>query len=159
MAGSNTYTVERTTTVQADPSRIYEQVEDFHRWTAWSPWEELDPDMQRTYSGPERGVGATYSWSGNRKAGEGRMEITRADDTSCVLIDLQFIKPFKSSCVTTFTLAPEGDGTRVTWTMSGPKTLAMKAMGLVTSMDKLVGKDFEKGLARLRRIAEGVVDG
>ena len=160
MADSNTYTVERTMTVRADPSRVYEEVEDFQRWTAWSPWEDLDPDMQRTYSGPQKGAGSTYAWSGNRKAGEGRMEITRTDEPTRVLIDLVFIKPFKSSSVTTFTFASEGDGTRVTWTLAGPKTFAVKVMGLFTSMDKLVGKDFEKGLGRLKRIAErGAVDG
>ena len=159
MADKDTYTVERTMIVQADPARIYQEVEDFHRWTAWSPWEDLDPGMQRTYSGPEKGVGSMYAWSGNRKAGEGRMEITRVEDPTRVLIDLQFIKPFKASNVITFTFAPEGDGTRVTWTLAGPKTFAVKVMGLFTSMDKMVGKDFEKGLSRLKRVAEGAVDG
>ena len=99
MADKDTFTVERSTTVHAEPARVYEQLEDFHRWQTWSPWEELDPDLARSYSGPETGVGSVYNWSGNRKAGEGRMEITRrrADE---VAVDLQFIKPFKSSNIT-----------------------------------------------------------
>jgi hypothetical protein len=133
---------------------VFAEVEDFHRWPAWSPWEDLDPEVRRTYSGADKGVGAVYSWTGNRKAGEGRMEITRTDEAARVLVDLQFLKPFKSTSVTTFTFAPEGDGTRVTWTMAGPQTLSVKVMGLFTSMDKLVGKDFEKGLQRLRTVVE-----
>ena len=154
MGDSDTYTVQRSTTVQAPPGRLFEQVEDFHRWPAWSPWEGLDPAMQRTYGGAAKGVGATYAWSGNRKAGQGRMEITRADDPTRVVVALDFLKPFKSSSVTTFTFAPEGDGTLVTWTMAGPRTLAVKVMGIFTSMVKLVGKDFEKGLSRLKTVAE-----
>jgi hypothetical protein len=140
--------------VHAAPGRVFAEVEDFHRWPAWSPWEDLDPEVRRTYSGADKGVGAVYSWTGNRKAGEGRMEITRTDEAARVLVDLQFLKPFKSTSVTTFTFAPEGDGTRVTWTMAGPQTLSVKVMGLFTSMDKLVGKDFEKGLQRLRTVVE-----
>jgi hypothetical protein len=154
MAASSTYTVERSTVVHAAPGRVFAEVEDFHRWPAWSPWEDLDPEVRRTYSGADKGVGAVYSWTGNRKAGEGRMEITRTDEAARVLVDLQFLKPFKSTSVTTFTFAPEGDGTRVTWTMAGPQTLSVKVMGLFTSMDKLVGKDFEKGLQRLRTVVE-----
>ena len=154
MGDSDTYTVQRSTTVQAPPGRLFEQVEDFHRWPAWSPWEELDPGMQRTYGGPAKGVGSTYAWSGNRKAGQGRMEITDVDDPTRVVVWLDFLKPFKSSSVTTFTFAPEGDGARVTWTMAGPRTLGLKIMGIFTSMDKLVGPDFEKGLSRLKALAE-----
>jgi hypothetical protein len=159
MADEDTYTVQRSTTVQAEPARVYEQVEDFHRWPTWSPWEELDPDMDRSYSGPEKGVGSVYAWSGNRKAGQGRMEITRADEPSEVHIDLQFIKPFKSSSVTTFVFTPEGDRTNVTWTMTGPRTFGIKLMSLVRSMDKMVGPDFEKGLARLKQVSEGATSG
>jgi uncharacterized protein YndB with AHSA1/START domain len=151
-----TYTVERSATIDAGPSEVFAQVVDFHRWPAWSPWEDIDPDMRRTYDGPESGVGSTYSWSGNRKAGEGRMEIVRAEEPSSVVIDLRFVKPFKSTTVTTFTFEPSGPGTRVTWTMTGPRTFATKVMGLFTSMDKLVGKDFERGLARLKGVVEQV---
>jgi hypothetical protein len=159
MADNDTYTVTRSTTVHAEPARVYEQVEDFHHWPSWSPWEELDPDMERTYSGPERGIGSVYAWSGNRKAGEGRMEIARAHEPTEVQIDLHFIKPFKSSSVTTFSFAPEGDGTKVTWTMTGARTLGIKVMSIFKSMDKLVGPDFEKGLAKLKRVSEGATSG
>jgi hypothetical protein len=154
MPASTTYTVERSTVVDAEPARLFAEVEDFRRWPAWSPWEDIDPDMTRSYSGAEKGLGAVYTWSGNRKAGEGRMEITRTDEPTRVVVDLQFLKPFKSSSVTTFTFAPAGDGTRVTWTMAGPRTLAIRLMGVFTSMDKLVGTDFEKGLQRLKTLAE-----
>lgn len=152
MAG--TYTVERSTVVQAPPARVYELVQDFHQWPAWSPWEDIDPDMQRTYGGPAAGVGSSYTWSGNRKAGAGRMEVTRTDPPRRVEIALRFDKPFKSSNTTSFALAPQGAGTTVTWTMVGPQTLMLRIMGLFTSMDKMVGKDFEKGLARLKTAAE-----
>jgi uncharacterized protein YndB with AHSA1/START domain len=152
MAG--TYTVERSTVVQAPPERVYELVQDFHQWPGWSPWEELDPDLQRTYGGPAAGVGSSYAWSGNRKAGAGRMEITRADPPRRVEIALRFDKPFKSSNKTSFALADEGAGTKVVWTMVGPMTWMLRVMGLFTSMDKMVGKDFEKGLARLKSAAE-----
>lgn len=154
MSANDTYTVERSTTVRADADRVYQQIVDFHRWPSWSPWEDVDPNMQRSYSGPAAGVGAAYEWSGNRKAGTGRMEITDAEPPSRVVIDLRFLKPFKSESTITFTLAEEGDGTRVTWSMLGTRTLGLRLMGVFTSMDKLVGGDFEKGLARLRTVAE-----
>jgi uncharacterized protein YndB with AHSA1/START domain len=150
----DTYTVERSTTVDAPPERIYEQIVDFHRWPRWSPWEEVDPDLQRTYSGASSGTGAAYSWSGNRKAGQGRMEIVEATQPSLVRIDLTFEKPFKARNDTAFTIRPEGTGARVTWTMTGRKTFMTKAMGLFTSMDKMIGPDFEKGLRRLKETAE-----
>jgi uncharacterized protein YndB with AHSA1/START domain len=149
-----TYTVERSETIAAPPSRVFEQIVDFHRWPAWSPWEDIDPDMRRTYEGPEAGVGSAYAWSGNRKAGQGRMEITSLEEPSTVVIDLVFVKPFKSKTVTTFSLEPTATGTRVTWTLVGPLTTATRVMGLFTSMDTFVGKDFQKGLTRLKALAE-----
>ncbi|HET9601353.1 MAG TPA: SRPBCC family protein [Acidimicrobiales bacterium] len=145
----NTYTVERQALIPAPPARVYAALADFHDWPNWSPWEGLDPDMTRTFSGADAGVGAVYEWKGNRKAGEGRMEITAAEEPSGVTLALDFLKPFKSSSTTRFRLEPEGDGTRVTWTMQGPKTFVTKVMGIFTSMDKLIGKDFEKGLSQL----------
>lgn len=144
----DTYTVTREGDVPAETERVRAALVDFHEWRNWSPWEDLDPELERTYDGPESGVGATYAWKGNRKAGEGRMEIVK-DAPDEVVVDLRFVKPFKSETTTTFTLQPTGDGTHVTWTLVGPKTFATKVMGLFTSMDKLVGKDFERGLARL----------
>jgi uncharacterized protein YndB with AHSA1/START domain len=150
----DTYTVRRTETVDAPPKHVYDQVVDFHRWPNWSPWEDVDPQLQRDYSGSPAGTGAVYAWSGNRKAGKGRMEIVDATEPSTVRIDLRFEKPFKSRSETVFTIEPDGAGSRVTWTMTGRKTLMTKAMGIFTSMDKLVGGDFEKGLRRLKQTAE-----
>ncbi|MGZ5383327.1 MAG: SRPBCC family protein [Acidimicrobiia bacterium] len=152
---ANTYLVERSTTIHAPAELIFAHIADFHRWTAWSPWEGLDPDMRRTYSGPDSGPGATYAWAGNRKTGEGRMEITDEVEPSRVQVALDFLKPFRSSSTTTFDLTPEGESTRVTWTMTGLRTLMTRVMGIFTSMDKMIGPDFEKGLERLKTVAEG----
>jgi hypothetical protein len=147
------YTVERTQHIDAPPDAVRDRVIDLRRWEAWSPWEDLDPDLQRTYGGAASGVGSWYEWDGNRKAGKGRMEIIDAD-ASTVRIDLQFVKPFKSHSNTVFEFQPAGDGTHVTWSMVGPHTAMTKVMGLFLSMDKMIGPDFEKGLARLRTEAE-----
>jgi hypothetical protein len=151
---ADTYTVERTTTIDAPADEVYAQIVDFHNWRNWSPWDDIDPDLQRSYSGPYSGVGAGYSWSGNRKAGEGTMEITHAVEPSSVQIALEFVKPFKSSSTTSFNLEPKGEGTEVTWTMTGPMTMMTRVMGIFKSMDKMVGPDFEKGLAQLQGATE-----
>ena len=151
---ADTFTVERRRTISAPADRIYLLLEDFQQWLRWSPWEGLDPDLERAYGGSERGVGATYAWSGNRKAGAGRMEITEVEEDRLVRLDLEFTKPFKSKNVQTFALTPVGDDrTEVVWTMTGPRPLLMKVFGFVFNMDKLVGKDFEKGLANLDEAA------
>ena len=148
------YTVERTRTINAPTEEVYAQIVDFHNWRNWSPWDDLDPDMQRSYPGADSGVGAGYAWVGNRKAGEGTMEITIAVEPSSVQIALDFLKPFKSSSTTTFNLKPQGEATEVTWTMTGPKTLMTRVMGVLKSMDKMVGPDFEKGLTQLKGATE-----
>lgn len=153
----NTYRVERSATMAAPPERVYEQIADFHRWTAWSPWEDVDPDMRREYSGAGSGVGAVYSWSGNRKAGAGRMTVVEATEPSRVRIDLVFDKPVKARNDTSFAITPEGNGSRVTWTMTGRRTFGVRVMSLVKPMDKLVGPDFERGLTRLRAAVEAPV--
>lgn len=150
----DTYTVQRSTSIAAPSQAVYSHVADFHRWIAWSPWDDIDPELQRTYSGADSGKGAKYSWVGNRKAGEGTMEIIGATEGTSVEIALEFLKPFKSSSTTTFDLRSEGDSTSVTWTMSGPKTLMTRLMGIFKSMDKMIGPDFEKGLAQLKAAAE-----
>jgi hypothetical protein len=150
---TDTYTVERTRHVDVPPDMVRERIVDLHRWETWSPWEELDPDLQRRYGGAASGVGAWYEWEGNRKAGKGRMEIIDADD-STVRIDLQFLKPFKSHSNTVFDLRPDGDGTLVTWSMVGPNTGMTRVMGWFSSMDEMIGPDLEKGLARLEAAAE-----
>ncbi len=151
---SDTYTVQRSTTVQAPPDHVYRHIVDFRNWEAWSPWEEMDPAMSKTYMGPDSGPGARYAWSGNRKVGEGSMLITDADEPSQVEIDLEFLKPFKAKNKTTFSLSPSGDATEVTWAMSGEKTLLTRVMGIFKSMDAMVGPDFEKGLAKLKATVE-----
>ena len=152
-AGTNEFEVTRDVTIAAPPAAVFDLLVDFHRWTEWSPWEDLDPNLARTYSGAPSGTGAVYEWVGNRKAGAGRMEITAAEAPSRVEIALQFIKPFKSSSTTTFLLDERGEGTHVTWRMVGPKTFMTRLMGVFMSMDKMVGRDFERGLARLSEVA------
>ena len=151
---SDTFTVTRSIDVDAPASQIYPHLVDFHNWAAWSPWEELDPNMDKEFSGADRGVGAVYSWSGNKKAGSGRMEIIDTAEPSKVEVALDFIKPFKSSNTTSFTLQPNGDRSHVVWTLVGPNTFMTKVMGIFKSMDKMIGPDFEKGLAKLKAVSE-----
>jgi uncharacterized protein YndB with AHSA1/START domain len=152
---TSTYTVERSATIAAPPEEVYSHLTDFHEWSKWSPWEDVDPAMQRSFSGAESGTGAAYSWSGNRKAGKGQMKITNTQAPNKVDIALDFEKPFKSSNTITFQLTPINESaTKVRWTMVGPKTLMTKIMGVFTSMDKMVGPDFERGLARLKTLLE-----
>ncbi len=152
---SDTYTVQRSLTIAASPNEVFRHIVDFRKWDAWSPWDEMDPGMEKTFSGPEGGVGSKYAWSGNRKVGRGTMEIIGTAENSSVEIALEFLKPFKASNDTAFTLRPSGDGTDVTWSMSGRKTLMTRVMGLFKSMDAMVGPDFERGLQRLKVAAEG----
>ena len=150
----DTFRFERKTTISAPPEKIFPLIEDFHAWAAWSPWEKLDPDMKRTFSGEERGKGALYAWEGNGKAGAGTMEITDSSPSSKLTIKLDFLKPFEGHNVAEFTLEPSGDATSVTWAMHGPSSYLSKVMGVFISMDSLVGKDFEAGLAAMKAAAE-----
>ena len=150
----NEFTVTRTAAYNAPPEAIFPQLNNFHNWNAWSPWASLDPNMKVTYSGPPSGAGASYSWRGNDQVGEGKMTITDSKPDELVRIDLQFIKPFASSNITEFLLKPTGSQTQVTWTMRGQHTFVSKAMCLVIDMDKLIGPDFERGLAQLKPLAE-----
>lgn len=138
------------TTIAAPAATVHALIADFHEWLRWSPWEGLDPDLQRTYEGA--GVGATYAWSGNKQAGEGRMTFTSITPER-VVVDLAFLKPFKAHNVVTFDLTPAGDGTRVAWTMSGRRTLLFAVLGKLF-FDKAIAKDFRKGLASLKAAAE-----
>lgn len=148
------FSLTRSTLVDAPPDRVRALLEDFRAWQSWSPWEGVDPDLQRTYDGPERGVGARYAWSGNSKAGQGAMEILDCTPDR-VSVDLRFVKPFKARNLTTFDLEQAGGGqTRVTWTMTGRRNAAMSLMGRLF-FDKAIGRDFERGLASLKAEAEG----
>ena len=150
----DTFTVQREANIKAAPPKIAALLTDFRQWQAWSPWEKLDPGMARSYSGPASGQGAKYAWQGNDKVGAGRMEITDATAPERTVIKLDFLQPYVSHNTTTFTLAPEGDGTRVNWTMTGPSPYVSKVMNVFVSMDTLIGKDFDKGLANLKAVAE-----
>jgi hypothetical protein len=150
---ADTYTVERSQHIDARPEAVRERIVDLRRWPAWSPWHDLDPHMAQTYGGAGSGVGAWYEWEGNRKAGKGRMEVIAAD-ASTVRIDLQFLKPFRSHSNTVFEVRPDGDGTLVTWSMIGLNTGMTRVMGLFTSMDRMIGPDFERGLVQLKADAE-----
>ncbi|HET9422308.1 MAG TPA: SRPBCC family protein [Nocardioides sp.] len=143
----------RSTKVAADPTRVHALIDDFHEWRKWSPWEDVDPDLQRTYSVADKGVGAHYAWKGNRKAGEGSMEIT-GSTSDRVDIKLVFMKPWSATNDVWFTLTPAGEGTEVTWTMAGEHRGVAGLFTRVMGMDRLVGKDFDKGLARLKAAAE-----
>jgi Polyketide cyclase / dehydrase and lipid transport len=147
------FEVVRRTHVAADPARVHDLINDFHQWRSWSPWEDVDPALQRDYSGSDSGVGAHYAWAGNRKAGQGRMAITESNPEH-VGIDLHFDKPFKADNKIAFELLPSDGGTDVTWRMTGEQKGFSALVGKLFNMDKLVGGDFEKGLSRLKAAAE-----
>ena len=150
----DSFRVMRTTSIKAPPEKIYPMLVDFRGWSAWSPWEKLDPAMKRTFSGAASGKGAVYAWEGDGKVGAGRMEITDAVVPSKVEIKLDFAAPIEGHNVTVFTLASAGEATNVTWDMSGPSPYLAKVMGVFVSMDSMIGKDFETGLANLKASAE-----
>ena len=152
----DSFQVQRSATLNASPEKISPLISDFHNWGAWSPWEKIDPSMRRTFSGAPAGKGAVYEWSGNGKAGAGRMEILEASPTK-VSIQLDFIKPFEGHNLTDFTLEPQPgcpNVTRVNWDMHGPSPYLSKLMGVFMNLDRLIGKDFEQGLANLKTVAE-----
>jgi carbon monoxide dehydrogenase subunit G len=150
----DTFRVERSTSIQATPEKIFALINDLHRWGAWSPFEKKDPAMKRTLSGAPSGEGAVYEWEGNKEIGKGRMEITETSPPSRVSIKLDFVKPFEAHNVVDFTLVPQGDATRVTWAIHGPSPFISKVIGIFCNMDKMIGKDFETGLASLKAVAE-----
>ncbi|MBP2414188.1 uncharacterized protein YndB with AHSA1/START domain [Arthrobacter stackebrandtii] len=147
-----TFSVSRSAFIPAPAEHIYPHVIGFRSWLNWSPWEGIDPSMQRAYSGPVEGVGAKYAWKGNGRAGAGTMEIVDAVEPSRIELRLEFTKPMKAVNPTTFTFVPEGSGTRVTWTMQGENKGVARVFALFMNMDKLVGGDFEKGLAQLAAV-------
>lgn len=144
----------RSIRVNAPPEKVYPLINDFHNWTQWSPWDKLDPNLERSYAGPDSGKGAKYSWTGNDDVGKGEMTITESTPPSRVVIDLHFIAPFAASNITEFNLSPAEAQTDVTWTMRGPSPFVMKMMSVVFDFDAAVGKDFESGLAAMKAAAE-----
>jgi uncharacterized protein YndB with AHSA1/START domain len=148
------YRVERSLTIAAPAEVAFAEVNDFHKWQPWSPWAKLDPNQKNTYSGEPAGAGAVNHWSGNDQVGEGEMKILESQAPSKIIIDLKFIRPFESQSLVDFTFAPENDGVKVTWGMNGKHNFISKAMCLFMDMDKMLGGDFERGLAGLKTIAE-----
>jgi hypothetical protein len=148
------FRITRSTTIAAPAEVVFAQVNDFHKWDAWSPWAKLDPAMKQTYEGTPAGVGAIYSWVGNKDVGEGRMTITRSRPSELVGIKLEFLKPFAQVNDTEFALKPDGNQTVVTWSMNGTNNFMAKGFGLFMNLDKMVGGDFEKGLAQMKQVAE-----
>lgn len=147
------FRVARTTTISAPASLVFAQVDDFHKWEAWNPWGKIDPAMKQTYEGAPAGAGAIYTWAGNREIGEGRMTITESRPSNLIRIKLEFFKPFAATNDVEFTFKPEGDQTTVTWSMTGKNNFIAKAVHLFMDMDKMVGGQFEKGLASLKSVA------
>ena len=148
------FRVQRAKRIEAPPEEIFALIHDFHQWGSWSPYEKLDPTMKRTYSGAAHGKGAVYEWAGTSKVGSGRMQITDTFPRSRVTIKLDFLKPFECHNVAEFTLDAHGDATNVTWAMQGRQRYLAKVMSIFLNMDKLIGKDFEAGLANMKAVAE-----
>lgn len=150
----DTFRIQRTATIKAPPGKIFPHINDFHNWQAWSPWEKLDPALQRTFSGAASGKGTVYEWEGNKQVGKGRMEITESSAPSKIVIKLDFFKPFEAHNTADFTFAGKGDSTTITWGMDGQRPFMFKVMGIFMNFDKMIGKDFEAGLANLKRVTE-----
>jgi uncharacterized protein YndB with AHSA1/START domain len=150
----DSFRIERSATIRAKPEKIFALVNDFHRWTEWSPWENIDPALKRTYEGAAAGKGAAYGWEGNKNVGSGRMEITDTAPSSLITIKLDFLKPFEAHNTAQFKFDRAGDATTVTWAMFGPSPYVAKLMGLFFNMDAMVGGQFEKGLATLKAKSE-----
>ncbi|MBZ9851400.1 SRPBCC family protein [Mesorhizobium sp. CA14] len=150
----NDFVVTRSASIKAPAEMIFPLINDFRRWPEWSPFEKLDPQMQRKLSGADSGNGAVYAWEGNSKAGKGRMEITNSVPSSLVSLKLDFERPFRANNTVDFSLSPSGDGTTITWAMRGARPFIAKLMGVFMNFDALIGKDFEAGLDKLRRLTE-----
>jgi hypothetical protein len=153
------FRVERSGSIAAPASAVFPQVNDFHNWTAWSPWEKLDLAMKKTHEGPAAGTGAIYSWNGNKQVGEGRMTILESRPNEYINIKLEFMRPFAATNTAEFAFKNEGKDTKVVWSMTGKRNFMFKAMGLFMSMDKMIGGDFEKGLAQMKAVVEGSTKG
>jgi len=149
------FRISRSTVISATPGKVFPLVNDFHKWENWSPWAKLDPAVVNTFEGPASGTGAIFRWSGNNKVGQGNMTITESRPRDLVLIRLEFLKPFKAVHAAEFNFKPQGNGTSVTWSMSGKNNFIGKAMGLIMNCEKMIGGQFEQGLASMKSLAEG----
>jgi len=148
------FSVSRSTSIAAPPEVVFVQVNDLHKWQTWSPWAKLDPNAKIVYEGPVAGVGAAFAWSGNLQVGEGRMTVTESHPNELMLFKLDFVKPMKATNITEFAFKPDGRQTVVKWMMSGKRNFIGKAVGLVISCEKMIGGNFEKGLADMKSLAE-----
>jgi uncharacterized protein YndB with AHSA1/START domain len=148
------FRIVRSSTIAAPPATVFAQVNDFHKWEAWSPWAKLDPAAKSSFDGPAAGKGATFRWAGNEEVGEGSMTITESRPSDLIRIKLEFLKPFAATNTAEFTFKPEGNQTVVTWSMFGTNNFIAKAFCLFINMDKMVGGQFEKGLASMKSVAE-----
>ncbi|HEY4299302.1 MAG TPA: SRPBCC family protein [Candidatus Didemnitutus sp.] len=149
-----TFRVERSASIKAPPEKIFSILNDFKKWQAWSPWEKKDPAMKRSFGAVTAGKGAHYGWEGNKDVGQGSMTIVESSAPSKVGLSLDFLKPFEAHNTVVFTLEPKGDVTNVRWAMEGPVPYFAKIIHLFMDMDRMVGKDFETGLANLKTITE-----
>lgn len=149
------FRIERRMTVDATPQEVFAQVNDFHKWDDWSPWAKLDPDATVAFEGPNAGQGAVFKWAGNDKIGQGTMTLAASKPGEFVKIDVEFVKPFEGRSTSEFTFRPQGDRTQVIWASYGPMTYLTKAMCLIRNMEKVLGPDMERGLVRMKAVAEG----
>jgi hypothetical protein len=148
------YRISRSTTIGAAPAVVFAQVNDFHKWESWNPWGKIDPAMKQTYEGASDGKGAIYTWAGNNEVGEGRMTIAESRPSDLILINMEFFKPMAGTAIAEFTFKPEGNQTTVTWAMTGKNNFMSRAVCMFMNMDKMIGGQFEKGLAAMKSIAE-----
>jgi hypothetical protein len=148
------FKISRSISIAAPPEVVFSEVNDFHKMNGWSPWLDPDPTAKLTYEGPSSGIGASFSWEGNAKVGAGRLTITESHPDSLVRINMEFLKPLKNTSMADFTLQGDKDHTLVTWSMYGKRPFLGKVVGLLVNMDKMVGGNFEKGLAKLKTISE-----
>lgn len=148
------FEVKRSIAINASPERVFPLIDDFNDWRTWSPYETKDPDMQRAFSGSPSGKGAVYAWDGNNQVGKGSIEIVESVPPSRITIKLDMLKPIEGHNIVNFTLQPQGSGTQVTWAMRGSYPLISRLIGLFVNMDRMIGGDFETGLASLKAVAE-----
>jgi uncharacterized protein YndB with AHSA1/START domain len=148
------FRITRTATIAAPARAVFAQVNDFRNWEVWNPWGKLDPAMKQTYEGAPAGTGAIYTWAGNSQVGSGRMTLTESRPSDLIKINMEFLKPFAATSTAEFTFRPEGDRTVVTWTMAGSNNFVAKALHLFMNMDKMIGGQFDKGLADMKTVLE-----